>query len=286
MLLPDQDVLALRDKRIYFGVLVLLVLVLLNLPMRGARRVRGTIRDVLQPLENSLVAGTRHVSDWVSAAGKKTRLIQENARLERELAESQFRIQELQQIRRENDALRQQLGFAVLSPRPLLLAEVTARGERGGWWQTLRLNKGHRDGVLPDMAVITADGIVGRTMDVSSRSSEVLLITDPNSTLSAKISRNQAFGILHGAGVRSSGKDQLELLALARPSELQYLPTTHEISPGDQVSTSGLGHVFPEGLPIGEVVSVRLDESGLYQNAEVQPFADLRSLRHVFVVLE
>ncbi len=278
--------LALRDKRIYFGVLVLLVLVLLNLPMRGARSVRGAIRDILQPLETSLVAGVRRVSDWASAAGRKNHLMQENVRLERELAEREFRILELEHIRRENDALRQQLGFAILSPRPLLVAEVTARGELGGWWQTLRLNKGHRDGVLPDMAVITADGVVGRTMDVSSRSSEVLLITDPNSKLSAKIERNLAFGIMHGAGVRASGKDQLELLALARPAEMHYLPTTHEISPGDQVHTSGLGPVFPEGLPIGEVVSVTMHESGLYQQAEVQPFADLRSLRYVFVVLE
>ena len=278
--------LALRDKRIYFGLLILLVLVLLNLPLRGSRRVRGAIRDLLQPLESSLTAGARRATDWVSATGRKQDLIRENERLTLALAQSAFRIQELQQIRRENDALRKQLGFAILSPRPLLLAEVTARGELGGWWQTLRLNKGHRDGVLPDMAVITSDGIVGRTMDVSGRSSEVLLITDPNSRLSAKISRNAAFGIMHGAGVRSSAKDQLELLALARPAEMHYLPTTHEIEPGDEVYTSGLGHVFPEGLPIGEVVRVSLHESGLYQQAEVRPYADLRSLRHVFVVLE
>ncbi len=278
--------LALRNKRIYFGVLVLLVLVLLNLPMRGARRMRGMLRDVLHPLESSFVMGRQRASKWFSAAGNKHRLLQENERLARELAEREFRIQELKQIRRENDALRQQLGFAILSPRPLLLAEVTARGELGGWWQTIRINKGHRDGVLPDMAVMTGDGVVGRTLEVTARSSEVLLITDPNSKLSAKIERNMAFGVMHGAGVRASGKDQLELLASARPAEMHYLPTTHAIAVGDQVLTSGLGHVFPEGLPIGEVVRVSLHESGLYQQAEVQPSADLRSLRYVFVVLE
>lgn len=254
--------------------------------MRGARRVRGVIRDLVYPFETSAVTGRQRVSKWLSAAGNKHRLLQENERLARALAECEFRMQELKQIRRENDALRRQLGFAILSPRPLLLAEVTARGELGGWWQTIRINKGHRDGVLPDMAVITGDGVVGRTLDVTARSSEVLLITDPNSKLSAKIDRNMAFGIIHGAGVRTSGKDQLELLASARPAEMHYLPTTHEIARGDQVLTSGLGHVFPEGLPIGEVVRVALHESGLYQQAEVQPFADLRSLRYVFVVLE
>jgi len=278
--------LALREKRIYFGLLALLVLILLNLPMRGAQRVRGAVRDLLYPLEYALAHGYRQTSSLITAAGQKARLVAENERLARELAEREFRILELEQIRLENEALRQQLGFAILAPRTLLLAEVTARGDLGGWWQTVRINKGYRDGVLPDMAVITSDGLIGRTRDVASRSSEVLLVTDPNSKLSAKIDRNRAFGVMHGAGIRTGGKVGIELLASARPAEIRYLPATHDIVPGDRVVTSGLGHVFPEGLPVGEVVRVRLHESGLYQQAEVQPFADLRSLRHVFVVLD
>lgn len=277
---------ALREKRIYFGLLALLVLIFLNLPHQAARRVRSALRDTFYPFESTLVAGYRRSTALLDAMRHKARLAAENQRLVEELAERDFRILELQLIRRENESLRQQLGFAILSPRTLLLAEVTARGELGGWWQTVRINKGHRDGVLPDMAVITSDGLIGRTLDVASRSSDVLLLTDPNSKLSAKIDRNQAFGVMHGAGVRASGKGGLELLAAARPAEIRYLPSNHEIVVGDAVMTSGLGHVFPEGLPVGRVVSVRMHESGLYQVAEIQPFADLRSLQHVFVVLD
>jgi rod shape-determining protein MreC len=276
----------LREKRIYFGLLALLVLIFLNLPFQASRRARGFLRDAFYPFERTLVAGGRRSRMLFDALGHKARLAAENERLVHELAEREFRILELQQIRRENESLRQQLGFAILSPRTLLLAEVTARGELGGWWQTIRINKGHRDGVLPDMAVITSEGLIGRTLDVTSRSSEVLLIMDPNSKLSAKIDRNRVFGVMHGAGVRASGKAGVELLASARPAEIRYLPTNHEILAGDQVVTSGLGHVFPEGLPVGQVVSVRMHASGLYQVAEVRPFADLRSLQHVFVVLD
>ena len=278
--------LALREKRIYFGVLALLVLILLNLPTRGARRVRGAVRDLLYPFETTLVTSLHRASTIVGTIGEKARLVAENERLAQALAEREFRIHELEQIRLENEELRHQLGFAILSPRRLLLAEVTARGDLGGWWQTIRINKGHRDGVLPDMAVMASDGIIGRTMDVAARSSEVLLITDSNSKLSAKIDRNRAFGLMQGTGVRTGGKGSVELLASARPAEIRYLPATHEIVAGDRVVTSGLGHVFPEGLPVGQVVRVRLHESGLYQQAEVQLFADLRALRHVFVVLE
>jgi rod shape-determining protein MreC len=262
------------------------VLVLLNLPMQSARRARGYIRDALYPLENSFVSGFRRVSSVIGTFGHRAQLVSENAQLRRDLAEREYRIQELQHIRKENEALRQQLGFAILSPRTLLLAEVTARGDLSGWWQTVRINKGHRDGVLPDMAVITSQGLIGRTMDVTSRSSEILLITDPNSKLSARIDRNRALGIMQGAGTLSASNSGVELLASARPTEVHYLPAHDTIKTGDIVVTSGYGHVFPDGLPIGNIVDVKLHESGLYQQAEVQPFADLRDLQHVFVVLD
>jgi rod shape-determining protein MreC len=275
----------LRDRRIYIWVLVLSVLVLLNLPVGGARVARAWVRDLFYPLENSLVAGGRRLSALFRSAGQTARLLAEKERLEQLVAERDFRIVEMEQIRLENEELRHQLGFAILSPRSLLLAEVTARGDMRGWWQTVRINKGHRDGVLPDMAVITSDGLVGRTMDVSRLSSEVLLITDPNSKVSCKVERNRALGIMRGAGARAGGPGAAELLASARPAQLTYLPSTHTIEPGDRVVTSGLGYVFPEGLPVGRVLMVRMHESGLYQQAEVQPFADLRALRHVFVIL-
>jgi len=276
----------LREKRIYFGALALLVLILLNLPVRSVRRVRGYVRDVLSPLEQAYVAGMRRTLTLFGTMGQKSRLIAENESLRQALAEREFRILELEQMREENEELRKKLGFAILSPRRLLLAEVTARGDLDGWWQTIRINKGHRDGVLPDMAVMTPAGIIGRTMEVTGRTSEVLLITDRNSKLSARIDQQSAIGVMQGAGVRSGGMGSVALLAAVRPAEVRYLPTTHEITVGDPVETSGLGHVFPAGLPIGRVVKVSLHESGLYQQAEVQPFADLRSLRHVFVVLE
>lgn len=276
----------LREKRIYLWLLAVILLVLFNLPLERTRQLRGKIRDALYPLESSFVAVVRRVSSVTATFGHRARLISENEQLRWKLAEQASQMQELQEIRRENEALRTQLGFAILSPRKLLLAEVTARGDLSGWWQTVRINKGHEDGVLPDMAVITSKGLIGRTMDVTKRSSEILLITDPNSKLSARVDRNRALGIMQGTGTQSAGKEGVELLASARPTEMHYLPSQDAIQVGDIVVTSGYGHVFPEGLPIGNIMDVKLHDSGLYQQADVQPFADLRDLQHVFVVLD
>ena len=276
----------LRERRIYFWVLALLIVVLLNLPSGPTRRARAAVRDVLAPFEHSLTLVWQHGRRLFSGMTQAVELAADHERLRHELAEQAFRIVELEQIRSENEALRRQLGFTILSPRRLLLAEVIARGELSGWWQTIRINKGHRDGILPDMAVMTSDGLIGRTHEVSARTSEVLLITDPNSRVGSKIARNDAMGILRGGGPGLRSRARIELLSMARPAEMNYLPSTETIEPGDLVVTSGLGHVFPEGLPVGRVVRVRTHESGLYQQAYVEPQADLRSIRHVFIVME
>lgn len=263
-----------------------MILVLLNLPVEVARRARAGIRNAFEPFEHSLTLvwsrGIRLVSGFTQAA----ELAAENARLQQDLTRQRFRIRELQHMQTENQTLRRQLGFAILSPRRLELAEVIARGDLSGFWRTVRVNKGHADGILPDMAVVTADGLVGRTYEVSAQTADILLITDPNSRVSCQISGKQAIGIMRGAGAGGRPRSQTELLTVARPTELNYLPSTETVALEDVVVTSGLGYVFPEGLRVGRVARVEPHESGLYQRARVVPAADLQRLRYVFIVME
>jgi len=91
---------------------------------------------------------------------------------------------------------------------------------------------------------------------------------------------------MRGAGMSLRGGVSLEMLASVKPCELDYVSTEHELQPRDVILTSGLGGVFPEGLPVGRVGAVRLDPSGLYQQAQVIPSADIGALTYVFVVIE
>jgi rod shape-determining protein MreC len=277
---------AVRENRYLFWSLVLAVVVLLNLPPPAVLRTSSEFRDGLAPFQNTLSLVISRVGSLLSRIGRTGRLLQEKQDLEFKIAGLEHHLRRLEYIGIENEELRRQLGFSILSPQKLLLCEVTARGDMSGWWQTVRLNKGLASGISSGMAVMTTDGLIGRTIEVSERTSDVLMITDPNCKVACKTARSGAFGIMRGAGVRLSGKPAMEMLASVNPAILNYISTVHEIQEGDVVLTSGLGGVFPEGLPVGRIGRVRPHESGLYLQADVIPSAKMNSFRYAFVILE
>lgn len=283
---PRQGFRVVREKRYLFWGAVLAVVVLLNLPPPVALRTSVEVRDGMAPFQNTLSLVLSRTGRLLSRIGRTGRLLQERKDLETRIAGLEHRLRLLEHFEAENEELRRQLGFSILSPQKLLLCEVTVRGDMSGWWRTVRLNKGLLEGISSGMAVISAEGLVGRTVEVSDRTSDVLLLTDPNCKVACKTARSGAFGILRGAGVRLSGRPAMEMLASVNPAVMNYLPTGYDIQEGDVVLTSGLGGVFPEGLPVGRVGHVRLHESGLYQQADVVPAARMETLRYAFVVLE
>jgi rod shape-determining protein MreC len=193
-----------------------------------------------------------------------------------ELLRLRNQLREMKTIEQENIQLRNQLGYLQRVDRRLLPCEVIGR-DVSGWWQTVRLGKGVADGVEPDRAVVTANGLVGRTIDVSVRTADVLLISDPTCKVSARITRTGAFGVVRGNGVAWDGRASCRM---------DFINKNLSVRPGDEVVTSGLGGVFPKGLLIGYVETVQRDSSGLYQQAQILPKASLGMLTYVFVVSE
>ena len=259
--------------------LAALLLVLLNLPEKASRTVKSAVREAAAPPQ-SLWAGLslRAHEAWATLRGIGG-LSSRNAELESELLQARAELRQLQAFREENEALRAQLGYAARSPQRLISAEVIAR-DASGWWQSLRLGQGTRDGIAPNRAVVTPDGLVGRTIEVTPRTADVLLISDPSSRISVEVPRIRAFGILHGEGVRADGQVTLRINFLDRHASLQ---------PGDEVVTSGMGGVFPRGIPIGrvEIAEANDPESlGLYQSASVAPRVELGALRQAFVMAD
>jgi len=259
---------------LYWAALAAVALTLLNLPTAASRRVRGAVREALAPLYGLLSRAALRVRETGSGLRGLGGMVGENRRMAEELALLRRRVRELSALDAENEALRAQLGFRSAERRPMIPAEVIAR-DPAGWWQTVRLDRGARDGLRPGLAVVAVDGLVGRTVEVSARTADVLLISDPNSRVSARLPRTDAVGVLAGGGVRPSGRVVCRLDFVHR-----HLP----VKPGDEVVTSGLGGVFPGGLVIGYVEAVFTDEQGLYRYAEVIPRADLGQLRYAFVL--
>ncbi|OGV42256.1 MAG: rod shape-determining protein MreC [Lentisphaerae bacterium GWF2_57_35] len=258
---------------IALGVVLLAVL---NLPEAVSLQVKAALRDGVAPLQGALASSVRNTKEIFRLIRGFGGLAVENEQLAAEVVRLRNEVRDLKALDRENGALRDQLKFYKKTSLQMIPCEVIAR-DITGWWQTIRLGKGSTDGILPNMAVISSDGLVGKTVAVSSRTADVLLISDPTCRVSAQIIRTGAFGIVSGSGPTERGQVTCRM---------EFINKTVSIQPGDEVITSGLGGVFPKGLLVGYADKVVMDESGLYQRADVIPRADLGLLEYVFAVVE
>ena len=175
-------------------------------------------------------------------------------------------------IARENDQLRTLLDWQRQAPWKLKLANVVMR-DPANWWRTVQIDLGSRDGIQTNQPVLTADGLVGRVSSVSFVSSQVVLIGDPNCRVSALVEN-----ATHDMGVLTAGGPLDTSLV-----ELSYLASSANLKPGQNVLTSGLGGVFPKGIPIGKIVDAQTIEYGLATEARVKLNANLGALEQVWV---
>jgi rod shape-determining protein MreC len=266
-----------RDRSIVLWVVLgAVLLVVLNLPASVSGRAKAMLREGIAPLQGALSGFSRWVGESVRSVRGIGGLLRENQQMSAELVRLRNEVRDLQALSQDNAELREQLQFTAQTKRRLTPCEVIAR-DITGWWETIRLSKGVSDGVSMDMAVITSDGLIGRTVDVSARTCDVLLISDPGCKVSARIVRTGAFGVVEGSGPAKSGQ---------AACQMGFINKNVPVLPGDEVVTSGLGGVFPKGLLIGYVDKIYKDETGLFQRADILPKADLGILTYVFVVAE
>ena len=150
-----------------------------------------------------------------------------------------------------------------------IAARVIGR-DSTNWYGGVILNKGDRDGIRPEMGVMTPAGVVGRVVKTGPFSSMVLLVTDPHNAITGIIQRSRDEGIVEGT---SQGR-----------ARIKYLPLLASVRVGDTVVTSGLTGGFPRGIVIGAVLSIQKEEGELFQSAEITPEADLSKLEEVLVI--
>jgi rod shape-determining protein MreC len=252
------------------------LLIALNLPNAVSGQAKAALREGISPLQGALAGLSRWIRESVRSVRGIGGLMSDNQQLAAELVRLRNEVRDLRSLSKENAELREQLQFVAQAKRRLIAGEVIAR-DITGWWETIRLNKGSGDGVSMDMAVIASDGLIGKTVDVSSRTCDVLLISDPYCKVSARIARTGAFGIVAGNGPARSGQ---------AACQMEFINKNAPALPGDEVVTSGLGGIFPKGLLIGYVDKTDMDGTGLFQRADIIPKADLGMLTYVFVVAE
>lgn len=143
-------------------------------------------------------------------------------------------------------------------------------GSADSWSSTVTIDKGTADGLSVGMPVSASNGVIGQIVECGATSSTVRLLTDESSSISAMVQSNRAQGMVVGS---ASGQVSLTLIR-----------SSQSVNVGDVVVTSGLGGVFPKGLPIGKVTSVQNNPGSLYLDIVVEPFAHTESFEEVLVI--
>ena len=143
-------------------------------------------------------------------------------------------------------------------------------GSSDAWSQTVMIDKGVLDGFEIGMPVCNGSGVIGQITEVALNTSTVLLINDETSGVSAIVQGSRAQGMLRG---QADGSLRLE-----------YVSTDYEVNVGDIVITSGLGGVFPKGLPLGTVSSVERRENDVYYDIMVRTTASTENNEEVLVI--
>lgn len=264
-----------RPQWVAFSAVTLAVLVLWNLPDRLAARVKIALGALFLPLFG-LVGSAQHL------AAEASRAVVPRAELERQLEvlrRENLRLQ-LELTRagaafEENQRLRQLLAWRPAGPWQTRICAVLARDPEA-WWQAIHIDAGARAGLRPGLPVLVPEGLIGRVDRVAPTTAEVVLLGDPRCRVAVVVRETGETGVLT---TRSAGMGDPRLV------DLTHLPRHLAVQPGQTVFTSGLGGVFPPGLPVGAVVDTRSVAYGLYSEARVRLYADPSRLREVIVLL-
>ena len=233
-------------------------------------KTRRSVQAISAPVSAAGVWVTtpfRAVGGWASGLAVSREEIET---LRKQNDELRVRVAELEEARLENARLQTLVGFIEARELDAVGARVIGRPP-SGWDGVITIDRGTADGVERAMPVIAPQGLLGQTIEVTSHSAKVRLITDQRSGLAAIIQPTRAEGIVEGSieGVLS----------------MEYVSRESTVVVGDIVLTSGMGGVYPKGLLVGEVESAELLESDLYHQIRIRPSAQVAGIEEVIVLI-
>ncbi len=224
--------------------------------------------SAVTPIEKAVV----HSQQWVYGAWQNYAYLRGVRRENRELR-AQIERMKIEEARLGEDARMARRVQALLAFKEQYVESTVAAqviGSSGSEQsRVLYIDKGSKDGLKTDMAVITPTGIVGKIVQVYPDSAQVLPINDQFSGVGVALKDSRLQGILKGTPNGAT--------------TVQYIMSDEKVVPGEEVITSGGDRIFPKGLPVGKVVAVEPGKD-LFLNIRVLPSCRLDGLEEVLVV--
>jgi len=239
--------------------------------------VGDTVSAPFAPLSSLIDSISSSLNKNVRTFGDVGAIFDENDELKARITALEHEIRELSTYRERLHTYQNILNLkGRYSDYSLIGGNVITR-DVGNWFDIFKIDVGTRAGVTKDLPVVTSNmALIGRTISASVNTSKVITIIDEECVVSGWVAGH------NGGAVVVRGDLTLKEQGYCR---VDLFAGDIEVKPGDVIETSGIGGIFPRGLEIGTVLSVMQTGNGLMRYAIVEPFADIKRMEEVFILV-
>jgi len=264
-----------RIKTFWIWVLLVFIALFFISSHLGGRKswdpCQRLIIEIIAPFQK-FIKGTVNITEelWLKYFGL-INTHNENMRMKNEIESLRIENYQYQELLATNQRLQELLQFKNTTDYPVIAAQVIG-WDPTGWFQSIIIDKGENAGIKLNMPVVNADGVVGKLVSVSYNYAKVLLIIDQNSSVDCIIQRSRDNGIVKGLS--------------SKVCVFDYVLKASDVRVGDMVVTSGLGRIFPKGIPVGEIIDVQDPAGELFKDIKVRPIVDFSKLEELLVILK
>jgi len=239
--------------------------------------VKNSALYITVPAQGIFQTSLIGVSDFFQTIESIGKFKEENAMLKNENLKLTYKISELKETKRENEVLRQQLGFS----DDLCLNGSCFQWEMGriigrdpsNYGKYITIDLGAKNRVKENQAVTISGGVlIGKVVKVFDNSSKVMLITSPDSSVNSIAQTTRANGVAKGK--------------YATGVKLEMIDQSEDLISGDLIITSGLENGIPKGLIIGKISNIEESANKVFKVANLDLFADFSQIEEIFIIKE
>lgn len=258
-------------------IFIIAIFILINYTNGNSRKVtifENVVANLISLPQRFIVNAKNYTSENNEYFSNVERLQKENEELTQELKEINEKLLNYENLQAENELLKKHIKLANLYPDYSIIVADIITASTSNWEYTYTINRGSKDGIEPNMAVIAESGLVGYIESVTSNTAKVVSILDAGNAVSARVTRTRDTVISKGS----------LSLAEKRQMRITNIPIGVSLIEGDKIETSGLGGIYPKGILIGKVRSFEQKSNPVENEAIIESYVDFDKLETVAVI--
>ncbi len=256
-------------------ILVICVIAGITAKKKSTSAAKGALGDITTPVQSGVSSVSNSVSGFLGYLTNMKGYEKENEKLRERIASLEDDLRKTENLKGENERLRKILDLKSKEENYKYVVADVAAFEMDNFSKSYTINKGIKDGITQNCAVITPYGLVGYVSEAGRNWAKISPIVDARVSVSATIMRVSNTAIVQG---------DMKLMEEGL-CKMTYVSKEAGIEIGDYIETSGAGGIIPAGIYIGKVTEVRNDVTGVSQEAIIKPGVDFSNLKEVMVIL-